>query len=370
MNIVVRRIVLLLLTFGLVACAVRRPLEFGEDPGGVGTIQQIFVATTRERESDRQAFNGERSDSLSYASYTVSVPPVHRPGKIEWPSGKPDARRHFVTVAAESFAESSGFRSAINNAIVKRSGAQREAIVFVHGYNTSFASGLYRLTQIFHDISPPGIAVHYSWPSAGRTSGYVYDRDSTVFARDGLEELLNTLADTGVSRIVLVGHSMGGFLTIETLRQMAIRHSPKFNEMLSGVILISPDIDIDVFRAQARRIKPLPQPFVIFVSNKDRALSISAKLTGRSERLGSLTDVEDLNELDIVLINTSEIEDGDSNNHLIPATSPAMISIFNGLPRADLAGSLIDLEEERGLLSGTVNISNNITEIVLTPEGR
>lgn len=370
MFVVFPRVALLVLTLALAGCAGPQPLGFGEDPAGIGRHQQIFVATTRGSDGNQHSFSGERSDQLSYARYTVSVPPGHRPGQIEWPTGNPDPGRHFVTVGSKEFGGSDGFRAAISKAIANQGSDGREAIVFVHGYNTSFAKGLYRLTQMFHDMRPPGIAVHYSWPSSGRTSGYVYDRDSTVFARDGLEQLLITLAGTGVSRIVLVGHSMGGFLTIETLRQMAIRDNSTINRMLGGVVLISPDIDIDVFKAQASRINPLPKPFVIFVSNRDRALSISAKLTGRTERLGSLSDISTLNDLNIIVVNTSNFDDGDATNHLTPATSPALISILNGLPRSDLAGSLADLQENRGLLSGTVTISNHITEIVLTPDGR
>lgn len=370
MFVVFPRVALFVFILALAGCAGPRPLGFGEDPSGVGKHQQIFVATTRASDGKEHTFNGERADKLTFARYTVSVPPGHRPGQIEWPTGNPDPGRHFVTVGSKQFGGSDGFRAAISKAIANRESDGREAIVFVHGYNTSFAKGLYRLTQMFHDMRPPGIAVHYSWPSSGHTSGYVYDRDSTVFARDGLEQLLSTLANSGVSRIVLVGHSMGGFLTIETLRQMAIRNNSGINRMLGGVVLISPDIDIDVFKAQASRINPLPKPFVIFVSNRDRALSISAKLTGRTERLGSLSDISTLNDLNIIVINTSNFDDGDATNHLTPATSPALISILNGLPRSDLAGSLADLQENRGLLSGTVTISNHITEIVLTPDGR
>ena len=31
------------------------------------------------------------------------------------------------------------------------------------------------------------MAVHYAWPSAAEPLGYVYDRDSAIFARDGLD---------------------------------------------------------------------------------------------------------------------------------------------------------------------------------------
>ncbi len=45
-------------------------------------------------------------------------------------------------------------------------------MVFVHGFNNTFADGLHRTAQIRHDFEIPGVAVHYAWPSAGNALGY------------------------------------------------------------------------------------------------------------------------------------------------------------------------------------------------------
>jgi esterase/lipase superfamily enzyme len=60
----------------------------------------LLVATTRERGSktDPDAFTAERAKQLNFAALTVSVPPQHTKGEIEWPSAGPaDPRLHFVT---------------------------------------------------------------------------------------------------------------------------------------------------------------------------------------------------------------------------------------------------------------------------------
>ena len=101
------------------------------------------------------------------------------------------------------------------------------------------------------DFRLPGIGVHFSWPSAAHPLGYTYDRDSVLYARDGLEQLLRQVSAAGPDRIILVGHSLGSMLVMETLRQMEIRSPAWAQRNLGGVVLVSPDLDVDVFRQQS-----------------------------------------------------------------------------------------------------------------------
>ena len=136
-----------------------------------------------------------------------------------------------------------------------------EVVVFVHGYNNTLGSAVFRHAQMAHDFGLEGPQVTFAWASASDPLGYVHDRDSIGIARDDLEALLVALARRE-RRIRLVGHSMGAQLVTETLRQMSIGGEHQALARLSGVVLISPDIDVDVFRSQVERINPLPQPFV------------------------------------------------------------------------------------------------------------
>jgi esterase/lipase superfamily enzyme len=67
----------------------RRSLQ---PPGAVD--HTLLVATTRERD-DRPGtlFNGDRATTTNYAEPTVSIPPNHKQGEIEWattPPGDPN----------------------------------------------------------------------------------------------------------------------------------------------------------------------------------------------------------------------------------------------------------------------------------------
>ena len=172
-----------------------------------------------------------------------------------------DIEEDFVVTQADQFRDATAFRAGLRAAVAAQPAEAREVMVFVHGFNNTFADGLYRTAQIRHDFEIPGVAVHYSWPSLSLPFGYAYDRDSALFARDGLEQVLREIARTGSHNMVLVAHSVGSELLMESLRQLRIAGAHDIIDRISGVVLMSPDIDVQVFRSQAARLSPLPEPF-------------------------------------------------------------------------------------------------------------
>ena len=102
------------------------------------------------------------------------------------------------------------------------------------------------------------------------------------------------------------------------------------------MVLISPDIDVDLFQTQLDRIDPMPEPFVIVVSQRDRALRLSARLSGQTQRLGSLDDIRKLSQYPITVLDLTEIDGKGDQNHLIPATSPVAIALLRGLQETGL----------------------------------
>jgi esterase/lipase superfamily enzyme len=277
----------------------------------------------------------------------------------------PDPAREFLTADVIPYDDAPAFRRGLETALAALPRGSREVTVFTHGFNNTFAEGLYRIAQMSHDLSVPGVTVHYAWPSAGKTLAYLRDRDSALFARDGFERTLDEVTAAGAERIVIVGHSMGGALVMETLRQMAIRGRAPVDRRIGGVILMSPDLDVDVFHAQASAIGRLPQPFVIFTSRKDRALALSARLTGmRRDRLGNLRDVTEVADLAVTVVDVAAFSTGDG--HLNVARSPALIRILGRIGDIDAAFGT-DRSGKAGLIPGLALTVQNATTIILAP---
>lgn len=211
----------------LAACAPRGVFTPAPVDRGGAEEETIFVGTTRQVDDDGFGFGFGRAETLSFLRYDISIPENREPGELSWPpqTRKPDPDRDFLTATELVFRSPEAFRSAL--AAERRRTRQTSAVVYVHGFNVNMAEGVYRFAQMHYDLDVPAIAVTYSWPSRGSALGYLHDRDSALFARSGLEDLLEELVASGIREIAVVAHSMGASLTMETLRQMALTRNSR-----------------------------------------------------------------------------------------------------------------------------------------------
>ena len=108
---------------------------------------------------------------------------------------------------------------------------------------------------------------------------------------------LRLLAQSGARRIDIVAHSMGTWVTMEALRQLALSGDRDLGGKLGDVVLASPDIDVDVFKSQMRRYGKPDRPFFLMLSADDRALKLSGIIAGNRPRVGDYGDPADLAEL-------------------------------------------------------------------------
>ncbi|MCD9147064.1 alpha/beta hydrolase [Pseudophaeobacter flagellatus] len=318
------------LSLVLIGCTDRSLSPVTPQALQVGTPKTIFVATNRTELPDG-SFGPERSDKNSLLELTVSIPPNHTPGQLEFGYGDPDPQNKFTLAARHQFENRAAFDRRLNEQLNRYSPNERDVLVFVHGFNSTQTETAFRAAQLTHDLNTPGATVIYSWPSLGSPLGYAYDGDSVMFARDGLEDLLRHLRKAGAGRIVLAAHSMGTVLTMEVLRQIEIKTPNWSDENLAGVVLMSPDLDLDVFHSQMRRMERVPQPFLVFVSRKDTILSLSQRLRGTysRERLGNLSSTDQVADLPIEVIDTTAFDKNADSSHFVTATSPALLSLLN-----------------------------------------
>lgn len=287
----------LFIAFGILSisagCASRPGSEVLAPVSGARSANRlvtVYVASTRSwstvEPTDRAAAEPVR---LEFSAYTISLPPKHKRGEIEWPKGKPDPDRHFTVIERASL-DPSAFLRKVREATAKDPAGI--AGVYVHGYNSNFPESLFRAAQLSGDADFPGAPIVFDWPSRAQLSAYLADKEAATFSRDGLVDLLTLLiSERGARRVAVLGHSMGGWLTMEALRQLRLTGRKSVLDKLQ-VTLAAPDIDIDVFRSQIATVGPLSPPLTILVASDDKALAFSRFLSGSRARLGAL-DVRD-----------------------------------------------------------------------------
>ena len=307
--------------------ALLNPVTVPAAASAVAGSHSIYVATTREPAANAaEVFGGGRADTTAFARVDVSVPAGHKIGEIERPKGKAaDPGKFFTATGITGYPEATAFERTLRADIASRGG---RALVMIHGYRNHFDDAVYRITQVVQDSGYTGTPVLFSWASSGKTLDYVYDNNSATAARDSLEGTLRLLVRAGAKRIDIVAHSMGNWVTMEALRQLAITGDRDLDGRLGDVVLASPDIDVDVFKAQMRRYGQPDKPFFIMVSRDDRALGFSRLIAGNRPRLGDYADDKDIAKLGVVVVDLTGVSSNDSLNHAKFADNPLLVKLL------------------------------------------
>ncbi|NVP58306.1 alpha/beta fold hydrolase [Rhizobium sp. DBTS2] len=275
------------------------------------------------------SFNSGQSQTLRFARYVISVPPGHQADAIEWPGDPPDAATDFVTVESARISEAE-FRSGV----VDVKGNGRSVRLFVHGYNNNYQESVYRLAQIAEDASDNRVAVLFAWPSKASALSYGADKSAALASTDGLAKTIRILTEPPDAQIAVLAHSMGGWLTIETLAKMNRDRRRAVLERFSNVALAAPDIDVVEMVRQLDIIGRLPRPLTLLVSRDDRALALSGIISG-GRRVGA-DDVHDpwvqaaAKRYGVRVIDISGLRTADSFRH---GRFTAMVALYSKFQR-------------------------------------
>jgi esterase/lipase superfamily enzyme len=335
-------------------------------PQGARVIKSI-IATSRKPAAAPAFFADERDFATNFARFAVSVPPDRKLGDVRYPRGTPDPRRDFVVLEAERLAGPQGFVGAVNSAAAAFPASGRTGVLYVHGFNTNFAEALIKDAQLRHDIQSPGVGVLFTWPSEAKLLAYVADRENALFSRDALAETLRLMRRTTLRGYNLVAHSMGTFLAMETLRTLALSGERSVLDRINAVVLISADLDVDVFRRQAPPVLAAGVPIYLVVSDDDRALKLSAVIRGEKARLGNVRSEAELGGLDVSIIDLSAVNAGDPTGHLKVGTSPDLIALIRSIRQSGVA--IFDDGQKVGLLDAGSVVVQGATGLILRPIG-
>lgn len=288
------------------------------DDAPAGRRFTILSATSRgeaEQDQPRIMFGATRANGLSFASFHMSAPQGRKVGELATDATRPDPQKHYVLLSSQRVNQQE-FQQKLRQEIQSRPAAERRVLVFTHGFNTRFDDAVFRFAQIVEDTGFRGVPILFSWPSRGSATDYGYDRDSATFSRDKFEALLTLIgSEKSIASVEIFAHSMGNWLTLETLRQASIANNRNATGKLARVILAAPDVDMDVFRTQIGRMGPLSSRFVLYASSDDKALRLSQFLFGGQTRAGENTNVDDFKRLGIEAHDLSGVPGALGKNH-------------------------------------------------------
>jgi esterase/lipase superfamily enzyme len=169
----------------------------------------------------------------------------------------------------------------------------KQLYVFVHGFNTTVPGNAAVAAGMFHYLGRDGAFLCFEWPSRGDLFGYQADKTAAAASVRAFRRLMSDLGKrTGAERIHVLAHSAGAPVAVGALLELRLMHSEtpaeKVRERyrIGRLVLVAPDMDLGEFRdAVSDGATELPERVTLYVNSRDKALDISAWISGFA-RLG------------------------------------------------------------------------------------
>jgi esterase/lipase superfamily enzyme len=175
-------------------------------------------------------------------------------------------------------------------------GNGKRALLYVHGFNNSFADALGTAALIKAQSNYTGPIFAFSWPSNERPKAYFDDLDRSEQSEAYLRAfLVSILRDADISRLDIVAHSMGSQLVLRvldslgTLLDRRLQPDEDTDRFRFGqIIFAAPDVNAQVFRERIGGIAGFANRVTVYASSTDLAMKLSAEARGTQSRAGGI----------------------------------------------------------------------------------
>lgn len=263
-------------------------------PGGDQkfSLVRIMFATNRNRYEG--GFGSERSKEVTFGEVRISVPPTHATGIVEMPTSlhvtdvrlytaEPDPSKFFSNLGIKTFTEQE-LDDEISAATFSDG---NDALLFVHGYNSSFDQASFRAAQIAYDLRHTGPVVLFSWPSSSTISGYTADVETLTWSEAHLVSTLTSVlqALSPGRRLHILAHGTGMKSLITAVKAML---DTPLARGIGEIVGIAPDVDAALFDRECPALRKTAKGITIYGSSVDKALLAAEKILG-GRRAGLIT---------------------------------------------------------------------------------
>jgi esterase/lipase superfamily enzyme len=257
-----------------------------DDAGRNGADYTVWFGTNRKPEwwsGQVIDFGPDRDEAVRYGQCRVSIPKSHKIGSL----GSSALKRLLtqtddrLTIAGVNLLDADSYWNALAEALKHSLADERDAVVFIHGYNVTFKEAAIRAAQLGFDLSIGGAMAFFSWPSRGRLFSYASD-EATIEASEGLiSDFLKDIAEkSGASKVHIIAHSMGNRALLRAIDRIAVSASDKAKRPFSQIILAAADVDASTFKRLSVAYESVSQRTTMYVCDKDRAVKASRWLHG------------------------------------------------------------------------------------------
>jgi esterase/lipase superfamily enzyme len=293
-----------------VALVTRGAATRGAGTGSGTRICTLWFGTNRQiriTRSGKHAFSNHRDQQLHVGRCEVLIPKSHKFGSVgsSWWTRlwNGDDRLSVETI---ELLERAAYWIEMTKALDAIS--SRSAVVFIHGFWTTFEGAAIRAAQIGCDLNIPGLMAFFSWPSRGTFGGYVNDIDAVEAAAPRLIEFLQGIAAIkGIERIHLIAHSMGNRGLLTAMHDLFATAPPPTTPMFGHIVLAAADVDAEIFKNRSGAFSKAARRTTLYTSNHDLALLSSGLIRDHTTRAGFFPPLTIVDGIDTIQVSDVDL---------------------------------------------------------------
>jgi esterase/lipase superfamily enzyme len=240
-----------------------------------------------------KGFSGKRDSKMHLGNCTVYVPESHKigsTGSAWWKRLLAGVDDRLKLTNVEEL-PSQKFWEGVSSQLKQVRPGDRDAVIFVHGYNVSYDDCALRAAQLGTDLAIKGCMAFFSWPSRGKTREYIFDEASIEASEPFIAQFMVDFAErSGASKIHIIAHSMGNRGVLRAVDRIASSAAQRSSIPFDQIILAAPDVDADTFRELCKAYTKVSRRTTLYVSSRDKAVEAAKWLHGYA-RAGLLPPV-------------------------------------------------------------------------------
>jgi esterase/lipase superfamily enzyme len=241
----------------------------------------VWFGTNRKpNDSERLqlGFSKSRDTKIHYGYCRVFIPKSHKIGSTGsswWQRLRSGIDDRLKLIEVKGMV-SDDYWSAISSRLAKLEISERDAVIFVHGYNVSFENAAVRAAQIGFDLSVKGAMAFFSWPSQGALKGYSADEATIEASEPFIAEFIEDfVARSGAEKVHIIAHSMGNRGLLQAINRIANKAQRRTDVLIGQVLLAAADVDADTFRNLSGAFGRVSRRTTLYVSSRDLAIEAS-----------------------------------------------------------------------------------------------
>jgi esterase/lipase superfamily enzyme len=232
----------------------------------------------RDAGNTASGYSGERDTTVHLGLCKVFVPESHKIGSTgsgwwqRFRSGVDDRLK--LTDIGEL--PPATFWAQIKRQLEALDLQERDAVIFVHGYNVSFEDAAIRAAQIGVDLAVTGAMAFFSWPSRGTKRAYTSDEASIEASELHMTSFMVDFAErSGAAKVHIIAHSMGNRGVLRAMNRIAANAEQRTRVPFDQIILAAADVDAETFRNLCSAYSRVSRRTTLYVSSRDRAVEAS-----------------------------------------------------------------------------------------------